>query len=385
MTLSPELDPLLAPQRRFDELRRTTLMRAGSDFADLAYGNSYGGPERAVIDAMHRALDEAGELDLQYTPYGGSTVTRRLVAQDLSKALGLRFGFRDIVMTPGAMAALNIVLRAVRESGRTEVIVPVPCWLDYPLYLENLGLQARFVPVHRDSLRLDLAAIEAALSERTGAVLLMQPVNPSGLLHSDTELRALAEMLGALREPPLLVSDETHRNIRFDDRPFVSPASFWPRTCIVHSFGKALQMQGQRIGYVAVSPSSPERAHTVEMLETLCRVMGFCTPTSLMQLAIRELIAHRPDWTALGERRRLALEALRAGDYEVVPSDATYFLYPRTPSGDDWSHAEKLAREGVLVLPAPVLHHRGHFRIALTCTDAMLEKACDVFGAGVAR
>src|SRR6185436_6368180 len=115
------------------------------------------------------------------------------------------------------------------------------------------------------------------------------------------------------------------------------------------------------------------------------RVMGFCTPTSLMQLAIRELIAHRADWSALARRRQLALEALHAGEYEVAPSDATDFLYPRTPSGDDWSHAEQLARRGVLVLPAPVLHHRGHFRIALPCTDAMIEKACAVFGPGVAR
>jgi aspartate aminotransferase len=108
--------------------------------------------------------------------------------------------------------------------------------------------------------------------------------------------------------------------------------------------------------------------------------MGFCTPTSLMQLALRELVTHAPDWSGLALRRRLVLEALRAGGYEVVPSDATYFLYPRTPGGDDWEHAERLAREGLLVLPAPLLHHRGHFRIAMTCTDAMLAKACNVLG-----
>ncbi|MEO6711117.1 MAG: hypothetical protein ABI054_12215, partial [Planctomycetota bacterium] len=112
MSLSPEIENLLAPQLRFDELRRTSVLRSGKDVADLAYGNAYGGPPPEVLAAIHRALDDAGELDLQYTPYGGATITRRIVAQSLSKTLGLSFGFRDVVMTPGAMAALNLVMRA---------------------------------------------------------------------------------------------------------------------------------------------------------------------------------------------------------------------------------------------------------------------------------
>jgi aspartate aminotransferase len=110
--------------------------------------------------------------------------------------------------------------------------------------------------------------------------------------------------------------------------------------------------------------------------------MGFCTPTALMQRAIRELVACKLDWSGLAERRRVALDALHRGGYQVVPSDATYFLYPRTPDGDDWEHAERLADRGVLVLPAPVMHHRGHFRISLTCTDDMLERAADVLARG---
>jgi aspartate aminotransferase len=156
----------------------------------------------------------------------------------------------------------------------------------------------------------------------------------------------------------------------------------WARTCVIHSFGKSLQIQGQRVGYVAVPPAMPESIDFIATLETLCRVMGFCTPTALMQLALGDLLEHTPDWSALRRRRRIALEALRAGGYAVVPSEATFFLYPRTPDGDDWGHAERLAEAGVVVIPAPVFHHRGHFRIALTCTDAMLDKAAAAFSRG---
>jgi len=382
VTLAPAIEDLLAPQRRFDALRRKTVLRAGAELADLAYGNAYGRPDPSVIAAIQRALENAGELGLQYTPYGGSTIARRLVAEHLSRISGLDFAFRDVVLTPGAMAALNLVFRALRERGPGEVIVPVPCWLDYPLYLENLGLVARFVAVDPVTLRLDLAAIASALNPRTVALLLMQPANPSGVRHSEGELRALADLMHAAGSPLLLISDESHREVRIDDEPLVSPATVWARTAVIHSFGKSLQIQGQRIGYVAVAPAMPERSDFLETLEKLCRVMGFCTPTALMQLALGDLLAHTPDWSLLRQRRKIALAALRAGGYEVVPSEASYFLYPRTPGGDDWVHAERLAEQGVLVIPAPVFHHRGHFRIALTCSDAMLDKAALVFATG---
>lgn len=385
MTLAPALEDLLAPQRRFDELRRQAMLRAGAHLADLGYGNAYGGPASEVLAAIHRALENAGELGLQYTPYGGATVTRRLVADHLSKTSDLRFDFRGVVMTPGAMAALNLVFRALRSQGPGEVIVPVPCWLDYPLYLENLGLVARFVPVDPATLRLDLGAIAAALGPRTVALLLMQPANPTGVLHSVGELRALADLLRGAPVAPLLISDESHRDVRFDGQPFISPATVWARTCVIHSFGKSLQIQGQRIGYVAVPPAMPDRLDFIQTLEKLCRVMGFCTPTALMQLALGDLLAHTSDWSVLRRRRGIALEALRAGGYELVPSEATFFLYPRTPEGDDWAHAEQLADRGVLVIPAPVFHHQGHFRIALTCTDSMLDKAAAVLSGGGGR
>ncbi len=382
MTLALAIEKLLAPQRRFEELRKRTLLRVGARIADLGYGNVYGKPPVEVVAAIRHALDGAGELGLQYTPYGGSTIARRLVAEQLAKTSNLDCGYRGIVLTPGAMAALNLVLRALRDEGPGEVIVPVPCWLDYPLYLENLGLVARFVAVDPVTSRLDLDAIAAAMNSRTVAVLVMQPANPTGVLHSELELRALADLLQTAASPPLLISDECHRDVRFDDRAFVSPASVWARTCVIHSFGKSLQIQGQRIGYVAVPRAMPEHARFVEALETLCRVTGVCTPTALMQLALGDLLAHRPDWGALRSRRALALESLNAGGYEIVPSDATFFLYPLTPDADDWLHAERLAEAGVLVMPAPVFHHRGHFRISLACTDEMLERAAAVFSRG---
>jgi aspartate aminotransferase len=209
-------------------------------------------------------------------------------------------------------------------------------------------------------------------------VILSQPSNPTGLVYSAAELQALSALLARAPRPPLLISDECHRDFIFPPDRFVSPASCYDRSCVVHSFGKSLFLQGQRTGYVAVSPRHPERREFSRLLERLMRVTGFCTPSALMQRALGALLPLRPALDRFAERRARALQALQAGGYEVVPSQGTFFLYPRTPGGDDFAFCERLARRGVLVLPAPVFHHRGHFRLALTARDQTIDRALAV-------
>ena len=365
----------LAPQERFETLRSETQLRAGRDLCDLAYANPHDGPLPEVRDALHSAIDRRRALDLQYTPYGGATIPRRLVAQSLRASHGETFRWRHVVLTPGAMAGLNLLFRAVRTGGRDEVIVPVPCWLDYPLYLENLGFTPRLVPLDRKRFDLDVGAIADALGSRTRAIVLSQPGNPTGRLYSSDQLGELAVLLERHRTQPLLISDECHRAVRFDSAPFESPLHHYDRTCVVYSYGKSLSVQGQRIGYVAVSPRMEDSLGFASKLERLCRTMGFCTPTSLMQTALPALMKIQPDWAPIAARRQRVLQALESTGPEVIPSDASFFLYCRSGTEDDFAFAEALAARDVLVLPSAVFHDVGHFRISLTCSDDMLDRA----------
>lgn len=380
--LSGELERLLSLQERFEQLRRDALLRKGPALCDLAYANPYDGPDAAVVAAIREALDSERTLDLQYTPYGGATITRRLIAQQLSDRYGCRFHFRDVILTPGAMAALNVLFRAVRgDDAGGEVVVLTPCWLDYPLYLVQLGLRPILVPVDGRTLRLDLDRLQAALGPATRAVVLSQPSNPTGVIYTREELADLALLLSGLEPRPLLISDECHREVRGLDVPLCSPLELYDETCVVYSFGKSLLIQGQRIGYIAVSPRIAGGRATAELLERICRMMGFCTPTALMQLAVRRLLGIRPSQLdAIERRRRRAATALREAGYELVAPQATFFLYPRSPDPDDFAFVTGLAERGVLVLPSTVFHHHGHFRLSLTATDQMLDTAFRALG-----
>jgi aspartate aminotransferase len=380
--LSDALVELLETQHRIDRLRGEAIRRVGAGLCDLAYANPYDGPEPSTVDAIGEALQTERTLDLQYTPYGGATITRRLVAGKLRTDSGLDYHWRDVVMTPGAMAALNVVFRAVRpDRGTAEVLMITPCWLDYPLYLTNLGLRPTVARVDRESGRLDLSAVEAALSDRTRAVILSQPANPTGVVYGREELEALADLLRSRPVPPVLISDEAHREVHPPDVEVCSPVEVYEQTCVVYSFGKSLFIQGQRIGYVAVSPRFEGREEVRDLFADLCRTMGFCTPTALMQLAVRKLIEHRPDFSSLGARRHEFATRLRELGYGVPPGDATFFLYPSLEGHDDLDFCERLARRGLLVLPAPLFHDAGGFRVSLTGTSDMMDRALDVLEA----
>ena len=375
--IEPDLASLVEPLERFERVRRQA-SRLGNRLADLSYANPYAGAQGAARDAIAEALKDERLLDLQYSPFGGQTLVRRTVADALQESHDLPFAFRDVVLTSGAMAALHIALRTAAGPG-DEVVIPVPCWLDYPLYAHHIGLQATLVELQPPDFALDPEAVAAAITKRTSAVLLSHPANPTGRSYGADELSALSDVLAAAESEfgcrPTLIADETHRDF-IAPGGYLSAASFVDRTVIVYSFGKYHFMQGQRLGYAAVSPRHPERTQASAEMVRWTRITGLCTPTALMQRAVGRLLTLRYDQSWLDQWRRRFLDDLDQAGYFVVPPDATLFLYVRTPdAADDFSFIENLASHGVLALPAPVFHHSGYFRLSLTGSEPMLERA----------
>ena len=370
--MKARIDRWLAPQERFDALRA----RIGpAPLADLAYANAWDGPTNAFAEAIEEALSSGGALDLQYTPYGGARVARRVAADDLS-VVGVDYTWRDVVLTPGAMAGLHLLMRSLRgvvgkqglgDSGaRGNVVIPVPCWLDHPLYAEDAGLEVRLVP-RADDLSLDVDAIADAVDEDTVGFVLTQPCNPTGRIHDRPTLEAVSAILGER----WWISDECHRD--FAHAP-ISPASLHANTALVYSYGKRLLVQGQRLGAVATRDATLARA-----LVRNLRVGGYGMPTSLMQRALPRLVEMRADLQALDARRARVIAAL-SERYEVAESHGTFFLYvrPREGGQDDWALTEALAARGVLVLPGALFHHAGWVRLSLSADDAMVDRAIEV-------
>ena len=374
------LAPLFEAQERLDRLIASAFRHFGPRVIDLSYANPAAGPNEQVLSILARATAESRGLSLQYTPIAGRPAARRAVAARLTRQLALPFDGRDIFLTAGAMPALNIVARALFSPG-DEVIVLTPAWQDYPLYLRNLNIAIRLVPLGRDK-HLDIAAIRRAITPATRGILFSQPCCPTGVLYAHAELDTLAAVLNGIEArigaPIYIVSDEVHRDMVWTARPFHSPQQFYARTVSIYSFGKAFAIQGQRIGYVAVSPRLPHVEQVRTAIERATRAMGFGHPTSIMQRAVIDLADCEPDLTTLARAQHTVRQSLASCGYDVCEGDASFYVYVKSPIEDDVRFAEILAGRGVLVAPSTLFHEPGYFRLSLTARPQAITAALPV-------
>ena len=309
-----------------------------------------------------------------------------VVAAALSGELGLAFEPGDVTLTQGAFAAIALAFRLVMDAG-AEVIIPVPGWFCYAPMLRAADLVPVKVALDPARFDLDLAAIEAAITPRTRMVVVNSPHNPTGRIYGRAALEALAEVLerGSRRIGARiwLLSDEPYRRIRFDGAGFVSPAAVYPWTLIDYSYGKVLLAPGQRLGYLALSPLMPEaeRMALRAALFPLQMALGWTFPNAVMQYAAPALEAVSIDIAALGARRDRMLGALEAWGYRMTRPEGTFYLWGAAPGGDAVRFADRLAAERVFVMPGTLFERPGDFRISLTASDDMVERALPQFEA----
>jgi aspartate aminotransferase len=371
---------LAAPLEEFGQLHAATMRRLGSRAVDLSYPNSRILPDNRPYRALAELAAGATIDDLRYSPFGGFTTARRRVAEVLADQHGVPYNYRDVILTPGATAALNLALTAL-FTPPDGIMIITPCWMDYPLYLANLRLGCVLVSSD-DRKHLDLEAIERHWTPQTRGLIISQPVSPTGICYRPEEITQLAALLTRLgrarRRQPLLINDETHRDQVWADQDVLTPAHVYPHTVSVYSYGKAWQMHGQRTGYLAIHPGIAQRDDLRDRLALAMRVTGFCAPTALTQQLLTVLSPFTPDLGPLAALQYHARNRLLQAGYEITDAAATHFVYARAPSADDNQFVRRAAHHGVLIMPSRLFHEPGYFRMALNTGGTALDHALDV-------
>jgi aspartate aminotransferase len=304
-------------------------------------------------------------------------------AAGLRERRGVPYEADDVLMTDGAFTALNLCMRTVTDPG-DEVIFLSPPWFFYEAMIVGTGADPVRVRVDQETWDLDLDAIEAALTPRTSAIIVNSPNNPSGKIYPPETLRSLADLLTAASErhgrPIYLISDEAYSRIVFDGRAFPSPTEFYPYSFLVYTYAKQLLTPGQRCGYVALPPTMPDRQPMREALMIAQLTHGgHGTPSNVLQRAIADIEHMSVDIGALQRRRDVMVEALASYGYDLHSPEGTFYLLPTSPIPDDIAFVDRLAKDKVFVLPGAVVEMPGRFRISVTGSDEMVERALPIF------
>lgn len=351
-------------RRMFEEGARLKRERGADKVFDFTLGNPEIEPPPAVLAAARRVLDSPERHLHAYMPNAGHPRVREAVATRLRDATGLPYTADHVLMTVGAGAALNTVLKALLDPG-DEVLTVAPFFAEYTFYAENHGGRLVVAPPRVD-LTPDIAALEAALTPRTRAILLNSPNNPSGVIYPASTFIELEAVLQRAARPIVLISDEPYRALVFDD---VAPPQVPPlvtRSIIATSWSKSLAIPGERIGYLAFSPRMPEAAALFEACTFTSRVLGFVNAPALWQWVVAEVGDQVIDVAPYREKRDLMYEGLRRIGYECVKPQGAFYVFPRTPIPDDVAFVRLLAEEGVLTVPGSGFGAPGHIRISLT-------------------
>jgi aspartate aminotransferase len=351
---------------------------------DLLFGNPHDMPIPAYVEALQRHVvpQHPGWFAYMFDDEGATGTA----ADGLRRHTGMDWNPDDIAMTNGGWGAIAVGIRALVEPG-DEVIYYDPPWFFYDLLIR--GAEATPVVLRLEPPRFspDPAALAAAITHRTRAVLLNTPHNPTGRILDDAELDAVAEVLRAASDrhgrPIYLLSDEAYRLIALDGRRAPSPAEHYERTLVLYSYGKQLLAPGQRIGYLALSPRIPdeERATLREAVRTAQFVNSYSWPNALLQRALPDIADLVVDIAALERRRDRLVPALAELGYEPTTPEGTFYVLARSPIEDDVAFAARLAEDDVFVLPGTTINLPGWFRISLTASDEMIEASIARFAA----
>ena len=351
-------------RRMFEEGARLKQERGADKVFDFTLGNPEIEPPPAVLAAARRIL-ESDEPHLHaYMPNAGHPRVREAVARRLRAATGLGYTADHVLMTVGAGAALNTVLKALLDPG-DEVLTVAPFFVEYTFYVENYGGRLVVVPPKAD-LTPDVPRLAAAITPRTRAIIVNSPNNPSGVVYPASAFVEIEAVLARTARPIVLISDEPYRALVFDDVTVPEVPPLVTRSIVATSWSKSLAIPGERIGYLAFSPRLPEAADLFAACTFTSRVLGFVNAPALWQWVVAEVGDQAIDVAPYREKRDLMYEGLTRIGYRCVKPQGAFYVFPRTPIDDDVAFVRRLAEEGVLTVPGSGFGMPGHIRISLT-------------------
>jgi len=351
---------------------------------DFSLGNPSVPTPAAVTAALERIIKETDPVRLHgYTSAQGDTAVRAKIAESIEKRFGFPVNKDLIYMTCGAAASLTVTLNALINSG-DEVIIPAPFFPEYRVFAENAGAHVVTVLCREPDFQLDIKAIENAVTEKTKAIIINSPNNPTGAVFSPDTIKALSDMLDKKQAEYgtdiYIIADEPYRELSYGaEVPYIP--KYYANTVVCYSYSKSLSLPGERIGYIFIPESAKDSKKLYAAVCGAGRALGFVCAPSLMQYTVAECTDVLPDVSAYKKNRDLLFGALTDYGYEAVPPDGAFYLFVKSPEPDANAFCERAKKYELLLVPSDDFGCKGYVRISYCVTAEQIEKSLPAFKA----
>lgn len=385
MTISKKLEETVKKsswiRKMFEEGARLKAEHGAENVFDFSLGNPNLPPPPEFGDVLRKLADSSGGGEHMYMSNLGFESARNAVAGFIAQEQDVEITGNEIIMTCGAAGALNVILKSILDPD-DEVVVPMPYFVEYNFYVGNHGGVLKLVPTKPDFM-LDVDAIGAAINEKTKAVLINSPNNPTGQVYPEDNLRELGDLLkrksGELNRTIYLISDEPYRKIVYNGVKVPSIFRFHDDSLVATSYSKDLSLPGERIGFLAVNPKAAYRDQLIGGMAIMNRTLGYINAPAFMQRVVAELQHVSVDIGEYTRKRDLLCNGLAECGYDIVKPAGTFYLFPKSPIPDDVEFVKALQKELVLTVPGSGFGGPGYFRIAFCVDDKTIMNALPAF------
>lgn len=321
------------------------------------------------IKGMHRYMSNSGYEDV-----------REQIALFHREKTGLPFAKEHIIMTVGSAGGLNVILKTLLDPG-DEVIVLSPYFVEFKFYIENHNGIMRLVETGED-FHLDINKIESAINEKTKAIIINSPNNPTGVVYTEEELKGLASLLMQYKQQGkhiFILSDEAYRKIIYDNIKFPDLFNIYEDTISIISHSKDLALPGERIGYIAISPRIKEAQDIIDASIFANRILGFINAPALMQRIVAQFQKNSVDIADYQKKRDAIYDILKNSGYNVIKPDGAFYIFPESPIEDDTKFIRHLQKFHILAVPGIGFGRKGYFRIAYCVEMDTIERSAKYF------
>lgn len=351
---------------------------------DFSLGNpSIPAPEK-VRETYIKLLMEEDPIKLHgYTSAAGDMAVREKIAKSIKARFGCEADARNVYMTCGAAAALTASLKAICNVG-DEVIVLVPYFPEYTVFIENASATQRVVKCREADFQIDPDVFSASVNKNTKAVIINSPNNPTGVVFSEETIKKISAILNEKQKEYgndiYIIADEPYRELVYEtDVPYIP--NYYDNTIVCYSYSKSLSLPGDRIGYVFVSPKAANSGRVFDAVCGAGRSLGYvCAPT-LAQLVVGECVDAVADVSLYKRNRDILYNSLVGFGYEAVKPDGAFYLFVKTPCGDAAEFCRRAKKYEILVVPSDSFGCEGYVRISYCVEYETIEKSLPAFKA----
>jgi len=367
----------------FEEGKRLSEIYGEENVFDFSIGNPNVEPpenvKKAIIDILS---EEEPNLIHGYMNNSGHEDVREKISNYINKKNGVKLTLNNIIMTCGAAGGLNIILKSILNP-EDEVITFAPFFGEYANYVNNYDGKLVIVKSEEETFQPNVNVLEKKITERTKAIIINSPNNPTGVIYSEEFIKNIAKVLEKKEKEfgtsIYLISDEPYREIVYDDVQVPFILNYYKNSFIGYSYSKSLSLPGERIGYIAVNSEMDDFEDIVASLNVANRILGFVNAPSLFQRVIARTLGAEVDVNMYKRNRDLLYNHLISLGFECIKPQGAFYLFPKTLIEDDKKFAQIAKKYNILLVPGSAFGCPGHCRIAYCVDYNKMEQSLEAF------